>query len=246
MLVELGKRGRLPHISAILETGSFGRMSVTIPEISSVSWSSFMTGTQPGEHGIYGFMDLEPGTYKMYFPNFNHLRAPTMWDQLAARGKRSVVINMPATYPARAMDGALISGFVAVDINRAVYPRSLTAKLLELGYRIDVDTARGRQDHEFLMRDLHTTLAARQRVAEYLWDAIDWDLFVVVITGTDRLLHFLETDNIKWRMLSSISKAWTVSLEASTKGFRKRTGSGAAQAISSCSRITGLRESARK
>ena len=57
-------------MASIFEEGLLGQMSVCIPEISSVSWSSFMTGTQPGVHGIYGFIELEPRSYKMCFPNF--------------------------------------------------------------------------------------------------------------------------------------------------------------------------------
>lgn len=108
-------------------------MSVCIPEISSVSWSSFMTGSQSGEHGIYGFVDLEPGTYQMYFPNFTHFQFPTLWDNLASQGRKPVVINMPSTYPARKINGVLIFGFVAIDINKAVYLTSLTARLNEMG-----------------------------------------------------------------------------------------------------------------
>jgi predicted AlkP superfamily phosphohydrolase/phosphomutase len=166
-------------------------MSVSIPEISSVSWSSFMTGAQPGEHRIYGFVDLEPGTYKMYFPNFTHLQASTMWDDLALQNKKAVIINMPATYPARPINGALISGFVAIDLNKAVYPVTLIPPLTNMSYRIDLDTARAREDHEFLFSDLVDTLTGRQAAADFLWKEVDWDLFVVVVTGTDRLMHFL-------------------------------------------------------
>ena len=65
LLENLKKRGRIPYMASIFKNGYFGRMSVCIPEISSVSWSSFMTGAQSGVHGIYGFMDLEPGTYTL-------------------------------------------------------------------------------------------------------------------------------------------------------------------------------------
>jgi len=191
LLEDLKNSGHIPNMAAIFERGYFGQMSVCIPEISSVSWSSFMTGTQSGEHGIFGFMDLQPGTYKMYFPNFTHLKAPPLWEDLGARGMKSVVINMPATYPAREIDGALISGFVAIDINKAVYPPSLIPALNERDYHIDVDTARARQDHDFLIRDLDATLEGRQRATDFLWDEIDWDLLMVVVTGTDRLMHFL-------------------------------------------------------
>ncbi len=191
LLQELKNRGRIRNMASLFENGYLGQMSVCVPEISSVSWSSFMTGNQSGEHGIYGFMDLEPGTYKMYFPNFTHLKAPTLWDTLAQQGKKAVVINMPATYPARQINGVLISGFVAIDINKAVYPLSLAPRLNEIGYRIDVDTAKAREDHELLFQELDATLEGRKRAVDLLWNEIDWDIFIVVVTGTDRLMHFL-------------------------------------------------------
>ncbi|OEU45036.1 MAG: hypothetical protein BBJ60_07960 [Desulfobacterales bacterium S7086C20] len=187
----LKNNGHIPNMASIFNGGYFGQTSVCIPEISSVSWSSFMTGTQSGEHGVFGFMDFEPGSYKMYFPNFTHLKAPTLWDNLKAQQKKAVVINMPATYPARQIDGALISGFVAIDINKAVYPSNLIPRLNEMDYRIDVDTMKARQDHEFLFKDLYATLQGRKEATNFLWDEIDWDLFIVVVTGTDRLMHFL-------------------------------------------------------
>ncbi len=191
LLSDLKRRGIIPNMTAIFDNGYFGPMKVCIPEISSVSWTSFMTGTQSGAHGIFGFVDLEPGTYNLKFPNYLDIKRPTLWDDLAQAGKKTVVINMPATYPAREINGAMISGFVAIDINKAVYPRTLLAPLKELGYRIDVDTARARHDPEFLFSELADTLAGRQQAVDLLWQQIDWDVFILVITGTDRLMHFL-------------------------------------------------------
>ncbi len=120
------------------------KMTVSIPEISSVSWSSFMTGTQAGDHGIYGFVDLTPGTYQYRFPNFSDLKAPTFFDELGLNNKRSVIINLPATYPARPMPGVLISGFVALDLEKAVYPARYLPMLKQAGYQVDVDAGKGR------------------------------------------------------------------------------------------------------
>ena len=191
LLQDLRKQGRIPLMDSLFRKGYFDKMNVCIPEISSVSWSSFITGRQSGEHGIFGFIDLKPGTYEMQFPNFSHLKAPTLWDELADLNKKTVVINMPATYPARRINGALISGFVAIDINKSVYPADLVSNLNQMGYRIDIDTMKARQDHEFLFKELSDTLEGRQRAVDFLWKEIDWDLFIVVVTGTDRLMHFL-------------------------------------------------------
>jgi predicted AlkP superfamily phosphohydrolase/phosphomutase len=191
LLEKLIARGVAPNLGRLAAAGParFQQMDASLPEISSVSWSSFMTGVNPARHGIFGFMDLKPGTYQMYFPSYPHLKAPPLWDDLQKRGKRSVVINLPGTYPARPHAGVLISGFVAIDLKKAVHPPAALPVLEKMGYRIDVDTAKA-QDADFLYRDLDETLAARERAFDHFWKEEDWDLFVAVITGTDRLQHF--------------------------------------------------------
>jgi predicted AlkP superfamily phosphohydrolase/phosphomutase len=149
-----------------------------------------MTGANPGTHGIFGFTDLRPNTYELRFPSSRDVKAPTLWERLGDHGKRSVIVNQPSTYPARQIEGVLVSGFVAVDLAKAVSPPAVKETLLELGYEIDVDTLRAREDPDFLFSELARTLEARERVVEHLWDTEDWDFFETVITGTDRLMHF--------------------------------------------------------
>ena len=120
MLTRFMDSGVMPNLRDIVAKGRIASMSVTLPEISSVSWSSFMTGKNPGEHGIFGFTDLQEGTYKTGFPNFRDLKCDTMWDRLGQAKMKSVVINQPATYPARPIHGALVSGFVAVQLERDI------------------------------------------------------------------------------------------------------------------------------
>ena len=62
--------GVMPNTAALIKTGALCRMTTSLPEVSSVAWTSFMTGVNPGRHGIYGFMDLRPRTYDMFFPDF--------------------------------------------------------------------------------------------------------------------------------------------------------------------------------
>ena len=185
MLQRLAADGVMPATASILRLGYLNRMTVSLPEISAVSWSSFMTGTNPGTHGIFGFTDLKPDSYDIRFPSFRDLQVPTFWDRLGEAGKRCVVINQPATYPAREISGVLVSGFVAIDLRKAVHPPSHLAALERMGYRIDVDVTKP----EALFDDLQATLAARERAVEYLWTNEEWDYFQVVITGTDRLHH---------------------------------------------------------
>jgi len=191
LITDLAARGVMPRTRELFEERPPERMMVPLPEISSVSWTSFMTGANPGEHGIFGFTDLAPGSYRVVFPGFPDVRVRTIWDRIGDAGIVSVVLNQPATYPARAIRGTLVSGFVAPELRRSVHPPRHLRDLEAAGYRIDVDTIRGREDHDFLFRDLAATLAARERAVEYFWDREDWGFFEVVVTGTDRLQHFL-------------------------------------------------------
>jgi predicted AlkP superfamily phosphohydrolase/phosphomutase len=189
LMERFAQDGTMPNFGVLAREAIFRPMTSSIPEVSSVAWSSIITGTNPGEHGVYGFMDVAPGTYRLTFPNFNSLRVSPFWER--AGSGRSVVINVPTTFPAREINGVLISGFVALDLERATVPRSLVPRLQRMDYRVDVDSEKAHQSLDFFLRDLDETLQARIGAYRYLWSQEAWDTFVLVFTGTDRLAHFL-------------------------------------------------------
>ena len=129
MLKNFTETGVMPNAAGIISQGIFKKMRSSIPEVSSVAWSSIITGENPGRHGIFGFTDLFPDSYEMKFPNFNDLKSPPFWDQCEGE---SVIINVPSTYPVREMNGAHISGFVSINFEESVYPKSLVSKLKDM------------------------------------------------------------------------------------------------------------------
>jgi len=190
LLQDLADGNIMPNMKSLIDSGHLHKMKASLPEISAVSWTDFMTGSNSGTHGIFGFTDLKPDTYDLLFPNFLDLQTKTFWDTLGDKKKRSIVINQPSTYPAREINGILISGFVAIDLAKAVYPPTIRASLDKLDYQIDIDTMKSREDPEFLWKDLYRTLDRRINTLNLFWKQ-DWDYFEFVITGTDRLQHFL-------------------------------------------------------
>jgi len=190
LVMDLTSRSIMPALAQLIDRGSLRRLRASLPEISAVSWTDFMTGANSGTHGIFGFTDFKRGSYEIRFPNFLDLKCPTFWDRLAEMGKRCIIINQPSTYPARRVNGILISGFVALELERAVYPPSEKANLEKMGYQIDIDTVKARQDADFLWQELDRTFTSRERAFRHFWQG-DWDYFELVITGTDRLHHFL-------------------------------------------------------
>lgn len=190
LLLDLAKKGVMSSLGRIIDSGHLHKMKASLPEISAVSWTDFMTGTNSGTHGIFGFTDLKPGTYEVRYPNSLDIKAPPFWDTLAAKNVKSIVINQPSTYPARPLNGTLIAGFVAVELAKAVYPLSHKAALEQMGYQIDIDTVKARESNSILWDELIKTLMGRQKALNYFWDE-EWDYFELVLTGTDRLHHFL-------------------------------------------------------
>lgn len=190
LIEDLTEKGAMPAFSRLINMGSLQKMKASLPEISSVSWTDFMTGTNSGTHGIFGFTDIKSHSYDLKFPNFLDLQKETFWDILGRHKKKSIVINQPSTYPARPIHGVLISGFVALELSKAVFPRVLENTLDQMGYHIDIDTLRSREDHDFLWEELAKTLVGRKKAFQHFWNE-DWDYFELVITGTDRLHHFL-------------------------------------------------------
>lgn len=199
MIENFARNGVMPNMGELISHGIFKKMQSSIPEISSVAWSSIITGKNPAEHGIFGFIDLFDGSYKMRFPNFNDLKGRPFWEDQSGQ---SVIVNVPSTYPVRQMDGVHISGFVSIDFEKSVHPQSLIPQLQEFDYRLDVDSSKAHSSMDLFLSDLDKTLDARIETYRYLWDNVDWQTFMFVFTGTDRLMHFLweayEDENHKY------------------------------------------------
>ncbi len=202
------KMGVMPNVKNILAQGyRLHQTNASVPDISSVSWTSFNTGVNPGEHGIYGFTDLRSDSYSLYFPNLGDVKAPLFWDILGKRGRgtstlsqrysprivqphRSIILNVPHTYPALTMNGILISGFVAIDLKKATFPQSVYPYLRSINYLIDVEAEQAKEDKGKFMESLFKCLEVRKQAIFHFFADEPWDLFFACITESDRLHHF--------------------------------------------------------
>jgi predicted AlkP superfamily phosphohydrolase/phosphomutase len=198
----------MPNLKKILSQGfRLYQMNASIPDISSVSWTSFNTGVNPGEHGIYGFTDLKPDTYSLTFPNSKDVKAPPFWEILGKTNHqtstlfqkyhhkinqpyRSIIFNVPHTYPALPMKGILISGFVAIDLKKAIFPDSVYPYLHSINYLIDVEAGKAKEDKVAFMKSLFDCIEIRKKAISHFLTEESWDLFFACITETDRLHHF--------------------------------------------------------
>lgn len=61
-------QGKLPAFSKLRSQGDFKPLRTSTPPQSPVAWSNFITGMNPGGHGIFDFLHRNPETY---FPEFS-------------------------------------------------------------------------------------------------------------------------------------------------------------------------------
>ena len=113
----------LPNLARLRDDGSFQRLRTTTPPQSPVAWSTFITGLDPGEHGIFDFVHRDPVTKDLFLstdrtmaprwvlslgeyqlplsgPRVESLRkGKAFWQTLAERGVPVSIVRMPANYP---------------------------------------------------------------------------------------------------------------------------------------------------
>jgi len=201
LLVPWMKAGKLPALARLASTGASGPLRSTIRPESSVAWSSFATGVNAGQHGIFGFAGFVQGTYRTRLMTASDLRATTFWEHAAAQGIRVGVFNVPlVSYPPRPLpEGSFsVGGLITPNLDsNFTWPSDLKANVLAnvSNYRLDVDEA-GLRDEE-MISELAELTQQHLAAARYLIRSRLPELFVVVFMATDRIQHHL------WRHLDS-------------------------------------------
>jgi predicted AlkP superfamily phosphohydrolase/phosphomutase len=55
--------GRLPNLAKLQRMGGYSELGTSVPPQSPVAWSNFITGMDPGGHGIFDFIHRDAKTY---------------------------------------------------------------------------------------------------------------------------------------------------------------------------------------
>jgi predicted AlkP superfamily phosphohydrolase/phosphomutase len=116
----------LPNLALMRERGSFTRLATTTPPQSPTAWSTFITGLDPADHGIFDFVHRNPATMQPFLsmaetaePNTAHFAIPlgpwrlplsrthvvslrkgkAFWQILGEHGIPATIVHMPVNYP---------------------------------------------------------------------------------------------------------------------------------------------------
>jgi len=140
MTTKLMREGRLPNFQKLAETGVYRALDTTNPSMSPVAWSTFTTGTDASDHGIFDFLTRDPCTYAPMLSSteIGHatrvmnigrfvipLGKPTIkllqkgvafWKVLGDKHIFSIIQRVPITFPPVKFRGLLLSGMCVPDL----------------------------------------------------------------------------------------------------------------------------------
>ena len=132
--------GELPTFKRFLESSTFGELGTTLPPQSPVAWSSFITGTNPGGHGIFDFVHRDPKAFIPYMSTSRSFdskesikigdwsiplsagkvdlmrKGPAFWSVLEDNGIPASLFQIPANFPITSVHTKAMSGMGTPDL----------------------------------------------------------------------------------------------------------------------------------
>ncbi len=140
VLHPLLRAGKSPHLAALMQRGSFGKLATFQPTHSPVIWTSVATGKSRKQHGIFGFVDGERGVYTSA-----RRRGRALWNIADRYGLKSNVFGWWVTWPVEPIAGVMVSatsaggriannwkGALIPGIPQQVHPPELTDRVLAI------------------------------------------------------------------------------------------------------------------
>ncbi len=187
--------GILPTFRQLMTQGATGELQSVMPPVTPAAWGTLATGMNQGKHGLFDFYARRDGSYESMVVDASHRHGVSLWRLLSQAGLRTVVFNVPATYPPEPVNGAMVSGLLTptlatdasqpvellADLKAAVpnfsfYPPGIFSEGEELKFIDDV------------LRWDKMTLDA----TEFLMKREpSWDFLFTVFIGVDIISHFM-------------------------------------------------------
>lgn len=186
-------RDELPTLAGLMERGVYGRMESCVPAITVPAWACMMSSRDPGQLGVYGFRNRGSHDYgNMVVANAEAIRVPRLWNLLGDAGLHVGVIGVPQTYPVRPVNGELVSCFLTPSARSSfTHPPGLKddiASWIEGEFLLDVPDFRS-EDKAAILRNIYTMADQHFEVCRKLLERHDYDFFMTVDMGVDRIHH---------------------------------------------------------
>jgi predicted AlkP superfamily phosphohydrolase/phosphomutase len=186
---------KLPNLAKLISEGISGPLQSVFPPITPPAWTSFMTGKNPGKHGIFQFIEPQPGSYTMRWTNAGSRRATTIWRLLSDAGWRVGTVNVPFTYPPEKVEGFQISGMdTPSEKSPFIHPPQLREELesslgpltLELRYLGAMNNEKRTQQ---ALDEMETLDRQWTKIGLYLLEKHPVDIMMLTYMSIDTVQH---------------------------------------------------------
>ena len=186
--------GHLPHLQQLTRTGVWGELESTRPPTTAPAWVACVTGTNPGQHGVFDFRESPLLDPRRPLISSRSVRVPTLWQILSHHGRQVGLLNVPVSYPPQPVNGFGVGGMMSPGPgSNYTYPRELRDELNTRGYVIDVEIQKydveAEADATRFLDDVETALQRRAEALFYLMDSRPWHFFMAVFVAADRIQH---------------------------------------------------------
>jgi len=185
----LAGAGRLPILSRLIKEGASAPLRSTILPNSFPGWASCTTGTSEGMHGVFSPFIKNPGQYTVRAMSGRDIMTRPVWDILTEHGGRSIVLNVPTTYPPEPINGLMVTGMLTPGLgSEFTFPASLKNELLaELpDYVIEPERI---PDKHARANEFRRSIEMREAALRSLLGRGEWDFLMVVFSVLDRAQH---------------------------------------------------------
>jgi predicted AlkP superfamily phosphohydrolase/phosphomutase len=191
VLDPLMRRGYMPTLLGMTQDGLRGDLASTIPSHSWAAWSTFLTGVNPGRHGVYDFVEVDPKDPQRRIPiSSDSIKAPTFFEQLSAAGQEVRIGNVPVTFPPFAVRGRLISGVAIPPGAGFVHPPEWGHDLERRApFPVNGMEWTSFKDRPAALVDEARDLEARRTESFLMMLEGEWSVATCVYVAPDRLQH---------------------------------------------------------
>jgi predicted AlkP superfamily phosphohydrolase/phosphomutase len=182
---------RLPNIRRMMKSGVYGRLESCDPPITIPAWMVMVTSKSPGALGLYGFRHRRDNSYRdIWIASSHSVGKKKIWDFVAEAGGRSCLVAVPPSYPPVPIKGWLVGCFITPDTNRKyTYPTELGNEIEELVGRYMPDVEFRIEDKRGIIEGVYEMTEKRFKVVKHLMRTRDWQFFMLVEIGLDRIHH---------------------------------------------------------
>ena len=183
---------RLPNIRSIVQQGAYGRLRSCDPPITVPAWAVMTSSKKPGTLGVYGFRNRADHSYdKHVIANSTAIKVDRVWDILSRQGKQVILIGIPQTFPPMPVNGILVADFLTPDIKADyTYPTEFKSEVAKVVGEYLLDVREFRSDKkEAILNEIFEMTLKRFALARYLLTEKEWDYFMMVEIGVDRIQH---------------------------------------------------------